>query len=138
MRASDRYEIEIALSDIRDCLSHAQWSWDENRQSVSARLGQAEWKQAEKRFRRVFPLACRSGRQASRIPVAESIVRLHGGLREGQKIWISDPGRSSGAWALWAPWADGENSTLFLGVWSSEDDDDRMLRSSIRRIFGIH
>lgn len=138
MRTSDRYEIEIILSEIKESLPQARWEWDGNRQSVSARLEKDEWKQAEKKFKQVFSRACRSKRQAERIPVAKSILRLHGGLGEGYAIWSSDPTRPSGIWSLSAPWPDGESCTLFLGAWSNEDMADRQLCSSIRNIFGIH
>lgn len=137
MRASDRFEIEIVLAEIRDCLSHVRWKWEEAKQTVSCRIGHADGKRVRTLLDRLFLFSCKRNRKARSLPVAHAIIQLHGGLREGQRLWVSDASRTSGVFALWKPWSDGENATILLGVWSGKDSDDRVLLSSVRKIFRV-
>ncbi len=138
MRASERFEIEILLTGVRDVIPTARWSWDDARQTVSVRLGSDDEKRVRKQLDRTFLFSCRKKRKTGSSPVAGLILQMHGSLRDGQQLWLSDPGCASGTYALSKPWADGENLTLVLGVWSGEDQSDRVLISSIRKIFGVH
>lgn len=114
-----------------------KWSWDDRFLMMLAVVEKGEEPEVRDVVRQHFPHTFTADQPDLSRSVNDVIAGL-GGLRSGQRLFVSSPNEDPMVFGAWWPWRGNQKISLRLGVWSArmQGPERRDLGRSFRDWFG--
>lgn len=127
---------EDICKDLFGALHGWSWKWDDRFGAVLAEFGVADQVKVRDVLTRLFSCAWdRSTVDAA--PDAVQAVKSHcGGLKPGQLLFTTDPGREGFIYCAWWPWGNGTSISLRLAPFSGKSPGSERIKR-FKACFGL-
>jgi hypothetical protein len=116
-----------------------RWEWDDRLGAVLSPFRRSDGPAVHALLERSFGGVWDSATIGTAAPAVLAMVQSLGGLRPGQKLFVSAPDRAVGTCACWWPWGDGETVSvrIMLLAGGVPDTERAALVAELRSWFSV-